>query len=132
MSPGATSAFGGALSPASTGRVAARASTVEAMGKSLTTWIVGIVATLMVLGELDINLAPLLAGAGIAGIAIGFGAQNLVRDVLAGFFVLVEDQYGVGDSIDAGAASGTVERISLRSTQLRDLAGTVTGLARDR
>ena len=120
------STIGGALtSTDSTNRIGARANTIEAMSKSLATWIIGIVATLMVLGELDINLAPLLAGAGIAGIAIGFGAQNLVRDVLAGFFVLVEDQYGVGDIIDAGPASGTVERISLRSTQLRDLAGTV-------
>lgn len=120
------STIGGAISSGeSTNRVEARANTIEAMGKSLATWILYIVATLMVLGELSINLAPLLAGAGIAGIAIGFGAQNLVRDVLAGFFVLVEDQYGVGDIIDAGPANGTVERISLRSTQLRDLAGTV-------
>ena len=126
LSSGIVSTINGALSThESTSRVEARTATIEAMTKSLTTWIVYIVATLLVLGELGINLAPLLAGAGIAGIAIGFGAQNLVRDVLAGFFVLVEDQYGVGDIIDAGPASGTVERISLRSTQLRDLAGTV-------
>jgi len=120
------STISGALSATdSTNRGEARANTIEAMSKSLATWTIFVVALLMVLGELDINLAPLLAGAGIAGIAIGFGAQNLVRDVLAGFFVLVEDQYGVGDVIDAGPATGTVERISLRSTQLRDLAGTV-------
>jgi len=123
---GAIATLGGALSSSeNTNRVEARANTIEAMSTSLATWIIYTVATLTVLSELDIDLAPLLAGAGIAGIAIGFGAQNLVRDVLAGFFVLVEDQYGVGDIIDAGPASGTVERISLRSTQLRDLAGTV-------
>jgi small conductance mechanosensitive channel len=127
LSSGAiVSTIGGALSSGDgTSRVDARSDTIQAMVESLTTWIIYIVATLLVLGELEINLAPLLAGAGIAGIAIGFGAQSLVRDVLAGFFVLVEDQYGVGDIIDAGPASGTVERISLRSTQLRDLAGTV-------
>ncbi|MFN8051847.1 MAG: mechanosensitive ion channel family protein [Acidimicrobiales bacterium] len=121
------STIAGGLSSSSDGshRVEARANTIEAMGRSLTTWIVFVMAALLVLGELRIDLAPLLAGAGVAGIAIGFGAQSLVRDVLAGFFVLVEDQYGVGDIIDAGPASGTVERISLRSTQLRDLAGTV-------
>lgn len=120
------STIGGALSTGDgAGRVEARANTIEAMSKSLATWIIFVTAALTVLGELDINLAPLLAGASIAGIAVGFGAQNVVRDVLAGFFVLVEDQYGVGDIIDAGPATGTVERISLRSTQLRDLAGTV-------
>lgn len=120
------STIGGALSTGDgAGRVEARANTIEAMSKSLATWIIFVTTALTVLGELDINLTPLLAGASIAGIAVGFGAQNVVRDVLAGFFVLVEDQYGVGDIIDAGPATGTVERISLRSTQLRDLAGTV-------
>jgi moderate conductance mechanosensitive channel len=67
----------------------------------------------------------MLAGAGIAGIAIGFGAQNLVRDVLAGLFVVLEDQYGVGDTIDAGSAVGTVEDFNLRVTKLRDVEGTL-------
>jgi small conductance mechanosensitive channel len=82
-------------------------------------------AGLVALSELGINLGPMLAGAGIAGIAIGFGAQNLVRDVLAGLFVILEDQYGVGDTIDAGKASGTVEELSLRVTKLRDVEGTL-------
>lgn len=123
---GLTSTLAGTLSgPASVGRSEARAATIEAMSQSLVTWVLASIVTLLVLGELGINLAPLLAGAGIVGIALGFGAQSLVRDVLAGFFILVEDQFGVGDVIDVGTANGTVERISLRSTQLRDLNGTV-------
>jgi small conductance mechanosensitive channel len=84
-----------------------------------------ITAVLVVLAQIDISLGPLLAGAGILGVALGFGAQNLVRDLLAGLFVLVEDQYGIGDVIDAGRASGTVEGISLRVTKLRDVEGTL-------
>jgi moderate conductance mechanosensitive channel len=81
-------------------------------------------AFLLVLGELDINLGPLIAGAGIAGVAIGFGAQSLVRDFFSGMFIVLEDQYGVGDTVNLGEASGTVERISLRTTWVRDLEGT--------
>jgi len=76
-------------------------------------------ALLMVLSDLGINLAPLLASAGVAGVALGFGARNLVTDLLAGIFMLLEDQYGVGDRVDAGEASGTVLEIGLRVTQLR-------------
>lgn len=83
------------------------------------------VVVLLVLSEFRINLAPLLAGAGIVGVALGFGAQSLVRDVLAGLFMLLEDQYGVGDLIDVGEASGTVEAVGLRVTTLRDLRGVV-------
>jgi small conductance mechanosensitive channel len=83
------------------------------------------IAGLVVLDELGLNLAPLLAGAGIAGIAIGFGAQSLVKDFLSGFFILVEDQYGVGDVIDVGGVSGTVEEITMRVTRLRSVDGTV-------
>ena len=79
----------------------------------------------MILGELGVNLGPLIAGAGIAGVAIGFGAQSLVKDFLSGIFMLVEDQYGVGDIIDAGEATGTVEAVTLRTTRLRDVDGTV-------
>ena len=106
-------------------RVEARARTVSSMLRSLSATVIFTFAVLLALGELKINLGPLIAGAGIAGIAVGFGAQSLVRDLLGGFFVLVEDQYGVGDIIDAGPAVGTVERITLRVTQLRDAAGTV-------
>lgn len=82
-------------------------------------------AALIVLGEFGINLGPLIAGAGIVGIALGFGAQTLVRDFLSGLFMLAEDQYGVGDVVDLGEASGVVEEIRLRTTRLRDLNGTV-------
>jgi len=103
----------------------ARASTLSSMLRSIATVVIFTMALLMILGELRISLGPLIAGAGIASIAVGFGAQSIVRDVLAGIFVLLEDQYGVGDIIDAGPATGTVEHVSLRSTSLRDLAGTV-------
>ena len=83
------------------------------------------IAGFVVLGDLDINLAPLLASAGVVGVAIGFGAQSLVRDYLAGIFMLVEDQYGVGDVITVGDATGTVENVTLRITRLRDVNGIV-------
>lgn len=83
------------------------------------------VATILVLGELGVNLAPLIAGAGIAGIALGFGAQSLVSDCLSGVFMLMEDQYGVGDYVDLGEAEGVVEEIALRTTVLRSIDGTV-------
>jgi len=83
------------------------------------------IAGVVILGDLGINLAPLLASAGVVGIAIGFGAQNLVRDYLSGIFMLLEDQYGVGDSITVGEASGTVETVTLRITRLRDTKGVV-------
>ena len=76
-------------------------------------------------GDLGVNLAPVLASAGVVGIAVGFGAQNLVRDFLAGIFMLLEDQYGVGDVINIGDATGTVEAVSLRTTRLRDVNGVV-------
>jgi small conductance mechanosensitive channel len=82
-------------------------------------------ALLLCLGELDINLGPLIAGAGIAGIAIGFGAQSLVRDFLAGVFIVLEDQCGVGDNVSLGEAAGAVEKVTLRTTWLRDLDGTL-------
>ena len=83
------------------------------------------IAGVVVLGDLGINLAPLLASAGVVGIAVGFGAQNLVRDYLSGIFMLVEDQYGVGDVITVGGATGTVETVTLRITRLRDVNGIV-------
>jgi small-conductance mechanosensitive channel len=86
--------------------------------------IVGI-AAVMILGDMGLNLAPVLASAGVLGVAIGFGAQNLVQDFLAGVFMLLEDQYGVGDVIDVGGTSGTVEAVSLRITRLRDVNGVV-------
>ena len=83
------------------------------------------VAGVIILGDLGLNLAPVLASAGVLGIAIGFGAQNLVKDFLAGVFMLLEDQYGVGDFVDIGNVAGTVEAVSLRITRLRDIHGVV-------
>ena len=83
------------------------------------------IAGFAVLGDLGINLAPLLASSAVVGVAIGFGAQNLVRDYLSGIFMLVEDQYGVGDVIRVGDATGTVENVTLRITRVRDVNGVV-------
>lgn len=82
-------------------------------------------AAFSVLGEIGFNLAPFLASASIIGLAVGFGAQNLVKDFLSGVFMLLEDQYGVGDIIDVGTAKGTVEAVTLRVTRLRDVNGVV-------
>ncbi len=112
-------------SEGSTTRARQRAETVGALLGSVVTFLIWTIAVLMAFGELGLELGPLLAGAGIVGVAVGFGAQNLVRDFLSGIFMLIEDQYGVGDVIDAGAASGTVEGVSLRTTRLRDLEGNV-------
>jgi small conductance mechanosensitive channel len=83
------------------------------------------IATFIILGDLGLNLAPVLASAGVIGIAIGFGAQNLVQDFLAGIFILLEDQYGVGDVINIDKVSGTVEAVSLRITRIRDVNGVI-------
>jgi small conductance mechanosensitive channel len=83
------------------------------------------VTFMMVLDEIGIPLGPLLATAGIAGLAIGFGAQTLVKDVISGFFILLENQYSIGDVIAAGGVDGSVEQVNLRTTILRDLHGTV-------
>ena len=106
-------------------RSAQRIETIAAVLKSLATALILAVAALLCLSELNIDLAPLIAGAGIAGLAVGFGAQSLVRDFLAGMFILIEDQFGVGDVVDVGDTSGTIEKVSLRTTTLRDVSGTV-------
>ncbi|MGH2749759.1 MAG: mechanosensitive ion channel family protein [Actinomycetota bacterium] len=90
-------------------------------------WVMG---TFYILGAVGANLAPLLASVGIIGLAVGFGAQNLVRDVVSGFFILLEDQYGVGDIIQVNqVASGKVETLTLRVTGMRDLDGTMHFIA---
>ena len=106
-------------------RAEARAETIGLVLRSIVVAVVWVFAAMLVLGELDINLGPLIAGAGIGGIALGFGAQSIVKDFLSGLFMLIEDQYGVGDVIDVGDATGTVEEVSLRSTTIRDVYGTV-------
>jgi small conductance mechanosensitive channel len=83
------------------------------------------IAAVMVLNELGINIGPILAAAGIMGVAVGFGAQHLVQDVIGGFFILIDDQIRVGDVVQAGGQSGLVEKMNLRITVLRDLAGNV-------
>ncbi|MGH8985741.1 MAG: mechanosensitive ion channel family protein [Acidimicrobiia bacterium] len=108
-----------------TARRIQRARTIGVVLRSIVTVVIWTIAVLMALGELGVDLAPLLAGAGVVGIAIGFGAQTLVRDFLSGLFMLFEDQYGVGDVVDVGEASGTVEGVSLRTTRLRDVEGVV-------
>ncbi|MDP9822321.1 mechanosensitive ion channel family protein [Nocardioides massiliensis] len=111
--------------PASAERRVQRAETMGTLLKSIASGVIAAIVIVMVLAEVGINVAPIIASAGIVGIALGFGAQSLVSDFLAGIFMIVEDQYGVGDVVDLGDASGTVEAVSLRVTRLRDVDGTV-------
>lgn len=106
-------------------RARQRALTLGAVLRSIASVAIYGLAALLCLGELGVNLGPLIAGAGIVGLAIGFGAQSLVRDFLAGMFIVLEDQYGVGDDISIDGATGTVEKITLRTTSLRDVDGTL-------
>jgi small conductance mechanosensitive channel len=114
-----------AAAPLLTERRRQRAETIGSVLKSITSVVVFTVATAMVLGEFGFDLGPFIASAGVVGVALGFGAQNLVRDYLNGMFMILEDQFGVGDTVDAGAASGVVEAVGLRVTRLRADNGTV-------
>lgn len=102
-----------------------RITSISAVVGSTTSVIIWAVAMVMVLAELGLNVAPMIAGLGIAGVALGFGAQSLVKDCIAGLFMLIEDQYGIGDIVDLDEAVGTVEKVSLRTTVLRGVDGTV-------
>jgi moderate conductance mechanosensitive channel len=102
-----------------------RAEALGTLASSIARVVIWGFALLTALGTLGIDLGPLIAGAGIVGVALGFGAQNLVRDLLSGVFMLLEDQYGVGDVVDLGEATGTVEEVTLRTTRLRDVQGVV-------
>lgn len=106
-------------------RLEQRTRALTALSSSAISVVVWTIAILTSLGTLGINLAPLVAGAGIAGVALGFGAQSLVKDFLSGVLMLIEDQYGVGDVIDVGGTIGEVESVSLRTTRLRGVDGTV-------
>jgi small conductance mechanosensitive channel len=107
-------------------RTEARMHTITAVFRSLATGFIWFVAIVWILEVVGINFGPLLAGAGIVGVALGFGTQTMVRDFIAGFFLVVEDQYGVGDTVDLGGeAKGTVEQVTLRTTRLRDVEGNV-------
>ena len=102
-----------------------RAKTMGDLLKSVITGVLIAIFGTMILAQVGVNIAPIIASAGIVGIALGFGAQSLVKDFLSGIFMIFEDQYGVGDVVDVGEATGTVEAVSLRVTRLRDLDGTV-------
>lgn len=113
------------MSPLAVRRRAQRARTLGSVLRSIASGVIVIVTTLMILSELGLDITPLLASAGIVGIAVGFGAQSLVKDFLSGMFMILEDQYGVGDTVNLGDAVGTVEYVGLRVTQVRDLSGTL-------
>jgi len=109
--------------PLTTNEREQRAVTLAGIFKGVFQIVIVLVAGLTILGILGINTAPLIAGAGVAGLAISFGAQNLIRDFISGFFILLENQYKVGDVIRAAGVSGQVEDMNLRITVLRDLEG---------
>jgi small conductance mechanosensitive channel len=102
-----------------------RAKTLGSVLRSIASIVIMGTAIFSALGELGLNLAPVLASASVIGVAVGFGAQNIVKDFLAGLFMLLEDQFGVGDVVDVGPAKGTVEAVTLRVTRLRDINGVV-------
>lgn len=124
----ALGAVGGVLASATgygSARHDQRTATAATIVKSTVSFIIVGTALLMILDLLGIPLAPLLASAGVGGLAIGFGAQSLVKDTLSGLFMIVEDQYGVGDVVDTGTIVGTVEEVTLRITRIRDGEGVV-------
>ncbi len=102
-----------------------RTATIASLLKNLTSLAMGTLIILTVLAILDVPLAPLLASAGVGGIAIAFGAQSLVKDFLSGIFMILEDQYGVGDVVNTGEVTGTVQEVGLRVTRLRDSTGQI-------
>jgi small conductance mechanosensitive channel len=120
-------AAGRVLGTAATGvaheRHRQRVQTMGSLLRSISTFVVGVITLLTVMALVGLPLGPLLASAGVGGVAIGFGAQSLVKDFLSGIFMIFEDQYGVGDVIDTGEAIGTVEEVTLRVTRLRDADG---------
>ncbi len=106
-------------------RRAQRANTIGSVLKSAVSFLMFVIAFMLIVSLLGFDLAPFIAGTSVVGVALGFGAQNIVKDFLSGMFMMMEDQYGVGDVIDFQLASGTVEAVGLRSTRLRDVNGTV-------
>lgn len=106
-------------------RTRQRAETLGTLLRSISTLVIIVIALLMIMSTIGLPLGPLLASAGVGGIALGFGAQSLVKDFLSGLFMIAEDQYGVGDYIDAGDVTGTVEDVTLRITRIRDASGQV-------
>ena len=102
-----------------------RADTLSSLLKYILSVSIAIMALIMILGEFGIEIGPILAAAGIVGLAIGFGSQQLVQDVISGFFILMEDQIRVGDVVNIAGKGGLVEKVTLRTTTLRDLSGNV-------
>jgi small conductance mechanosensitive channel len=118
-------AFLGPVDVTGSARVKQRTETLRQIVRSVSRAVLILIVFLSIGDELGYNIQPILAGAGIVGLAVGFGAQSLVKDVISGFFILVEDQYGVGDVVKIGDFSGVVEMMTLRSTVLRNLEGQV-------
>jgi small conductance mechanosensitive channel len=108
-----------------TQRTEQRAAAIGTLLRSVIAITVWSIALLMILPLLGVNIGPLLASAGVIGVALGFGAQTLIKDYLSGIFIIIEDQYGVGDLVDVGPVIGTVEEVALRYTRLRDQTGVV-------
>lgn len=104
-------------------RIVQRTRTLGSVLGSLTNWALGIVATILVLGELGFEVTAIIAGAGILGAGLAVGAQDIVRDVLNGIFMVFEDQIGVGDKVNLGEVEGTVEEVTIRVTKIRDKDG---------
>lgn len=112
-------------SQAAAARRTQRAQTLSSVLKSIASFVIYAIVAIMVIGELGYNIGPLIAGAGIIGLALGFGAQSLVKDFLSGIFMFLEDQVGVGDTVSMNEVTGTVEALTLRVTRLRAEDGTV-------
>lgn len=113
------------VSPIASARRTQRARTIGSVLRSTAAIVIGSIVVLLILDQIGVNIAPFIASAGIVGVAFGFGAQSLVKDFLSGLFMLLEDQYGVGDVVDSGPAIGTVEAVGLRVTKIRDADGTL-------
>jgi small-conductance mechanosensitive channel len=111
--------------PGLVARQAERARTIGTVLTSTFTAFIWVISFGMILGEFGFDLGPVIASAGVIGVAIGLGAQSLVKDVLSGIFMLVEDQYGVGDTVKVGDVEGVVEKVGLRVTTVRDASGTL-------
>ena len=112
-------------SPVQAMRAVQRTRTLGSVLNNTATWVIVIVVIILVLTELGFSVTALIASAGIIGAALGFGAQSLVKDILNGLFMVFEDQLGVGDVVDLGVASGVVERVGIRITEVRDVSGTL-------
>ncbi|MFM7029585.1 MAG: mechanosensitive ion channel family protein [Micrococcales bacterium] len=115
--------LGGEISPLANARLVQRTRTMASVLNNFITWTVFTLALTMVLSELGVAIGALAAGAGLVGAGIGFGAQSLIKDLISGLFIVSEDQYGVGDTVNLGEISGTVESVGLRVTQVRDVDG---------